>query len=99
MKLNIYLDANGLGHIAQDRKPYNWNFIVRKEEPDTTPPTNALLVTTTEKFFLPSAKQAVPIAVAELKQREQNIYTEAEREARVLREQIQNLLALEGPTS
>lgn len=95
MKLRIFLSSEGLEILVKGHTLYPWHFLVRTD--DSAPENAAFLVEVDAP--LPTKNDAIPLAVAALQKRKQEIYAEAEVEAQAVNTRLQELLAIEGPTA
>lgn len=92
----VFLDKDGCEQVAKGERPYSWNLQVVGEF--DRPREHSIEVASFE-FALPSREETAVKAVAALRAKKVSIYAEAEAEARLLEERIQNLLALPAPGS
>ena len=92
----VFLDKDGCEQVARGEKPYSWNLQVVGEF--DRPREHSIEVASFE-FVLPTREETAVQAVAALRAKKAFIYAEAEAEACLIEERIQNLLALPAPGS
>ena len=92
----VFLDKDGCEQVAKGDRPYSWNLQVVGEF--DRPREHSIEVASFE-FEFPEREEAAVKAVEGLRARKNSIYAEAEAEARLFEERIQNLLALPAPGS
>lgn len=94
MPYEVYLDKDGLAQVARGERPYAWNFQVVGEYEK---PRDFSVKVAEFQPELPDPDRARAGAVMALRDKQQKIRAEAEIEAGEIEQQIQQLLAIEGP--
>lgn len=92
--LHVYLDAGGQSLLANNVSLFNWNFSVYFDG-DKPPETSVKVGELLAEF--PNRDTCVTNAVARLRELQQDVRAEAEGKAMNFEQQIQQLLAIEGP--
>jgi hypothetical protein len=97
MKIQILLTPDGHQCVAKGDRPYSWDFHSRPEDLDggfSAKGYENYSVIAEVEVALPSSEQAVLIALAQLKKKEQDIQAQAFKDLEEVKEARANLLSL-----
>ena len=98
MQIRVFIDKSGVEKIASRRMQdlYHWNYGVRDCNPDSPDqlPEGCVWISEPITISLPSCEQCLPTAVKNLEAEKAEVYATAAKEAAVINDKLQNLLAI-----
>lgn len=89
--MKVYIAVEGLERLALGRSLYTWDYLVRD---DSDPPPEHSRYAGSFEVTLPTPADCVAPVMAKLKEREQTIQLEAQRDVMEIQERRMNLQAI-----